>query len=516
MKNNPKSLIVLICVLILVASGALPGQSGRDDLAKLKGFEGFVNKILAEHQVPGVAISIVKDGQVIYAQGFGFRDIKNSLKVNPHTLFAIGSCTKAFTVATMGILVDEGKLDWDKPVRSYLPSFELSDMVASDQMKPRDLVSHRSGLPRHDKMWYRSPLSRRELFERLRYLDLNREFREIYQYNNLMFMTAGILVETIAGTPWEDFTRRRILTPLGMNETNFSVEDSKKAPDFAYPYQIVEGKVEQIPFCNIDAIAPAGAINSTALDMARWVLMNLNKGRAGEKGETRIVSEAVLAQIHAPQVVVPGSLKYDELFYGIYGMGWRISAYRGHLLVGHGGAIDGFSAMVSMLPRDNIGLVLLNNLEDAPINSILAYDIYDRLLGLEPIDWNVRVKAALAAARADAEKKKREEEKDRKLETKPTHALEEYAGEYDHPAYGVFSIKKEGEGLLGTFHATSLTLHHYHYDTFTVKDDLAGIDQKLTFGIDAKGDIGSLSIKLEPEVKEIVFTRKTKKPEEKK
>jgi hypothetical protein len=300
-----------------------------------------------------------------------------------------------------------------------------------------------------------------------------------------------------------------------MSETNFSVEDSKKALDFAYPYQVVEGKVEQVPFCNIDAIAPAGAINSNALDMARWVLMNLNKGRTGEKGETRIVSEAVLAQIHAPQVVVPGSLKYDELFYGIYGMGWRISAYRGHLLVGHGGAIDGFSATVSMLPRDNIGLVLLNNLEDAPINSILMYNIYDRLLGLEPIDWNARIKADLAAAKADAAKKKQEEDKDRKLDTKPTHSLEEYAGEYEHPAYGVFSIRKEGEGLLGTFHATNLALHHFHYDTFTVKDDLAGIDQKLTFGIDAKGDIGSLSIKLEPEVKEIVFTRQTKKPEEK-
>lgn len=516
MSKQKKSFALIVVILVFFVSSFLQAQQKKDDLARLKGFEGFVNKILAEHKVPGVAISIVKDGQVIYAQGFGFRDIKNGLKVTPHTLFAIGSCTKAFTSATMGILVDEGKLDWDKPVRQYMPAFVLSDDVASNQMKPRDLVSHRSGLPRHDKMWYRSPLSRRELFERLRYLDLNREFREIYQYNNLMFMTAGILVETIAGTPWEDFARRRILTPLGMSETNFSVADSIKAPDFAYPYQIVEGKVEQVPFCNIDAITPAGAINSTALDMARWVLLNLNKGRAGEKGETRIVSEAVLAQIHAPQVVVPGAPKYDELFYGIYGMGWRISTYRGHLLVGHGGAIDGFSAAVSMLPRDNIGLVLLNNLEDAPINSILAYNIYDRLLGLEPIDWNARVKADLTAAKTDADKKKQEEDKDRKFDTKPTHALEEYVGDFEHPAYGVFSIRKEGEGLLGTFHATNLALHHFHYDTFTVKDDLAGIDQKLTFGIDAKGDIGSLSIKLEPEVKEIVFTRKTKKPEEKK
>jgi len=515
-KKSSKIWLALICVFICSSTPFLIAQQKNDDLDKLKGFDEFVAKILAEYKVPGAAISIVKNGTVLYARGFGFRDVKNNFQVTPHTLFAIGSCTKAFTATTMGILVDEGRLDWDKPIRMYLPGFTLSDPIVTEQMKAKDLICHRSGLPRHDQMWYKSPLTRRELFERLRYLEFSRGLREVYQYNNLMFMTAGILVETTVGTSWEEFARQRILTPLGMSETNFSVEDSKKAPDFSFPYQEVNGQIEQIPFCNIDAIAPAGSINSNVLDMAQWVCLNLNKGKYGEKGDKRIVSEAVLAQIHAPQVVVPDTIKYDELFYGSYGLGWRISAYRGHLLVSHGGAIDGFSATVSMMPKDNIGIVLLNNLEDAPINGILAYSIYDRLLGLEPVDWNSRIKTELMKSKAEAEKAKKEKEKDRKLNTRPSHPLENYAGEYEHPAYGVFSIKKDGDRLKAEFHATTFVLNHYHYDTFEPKNDLVSLDQPLTFFIDAKGDIGSLAIKLEPTVKEIVFNRIVKKSEEKK
>jgi CubicO group peptidase (beta-lactamase class C family) len=516
MMNGKRVFLIFISVVLMLSWGPVQAGSKSDDLAKLKGFEAFVNRILAEHKVPGVAISIVKDGKLLYAQGFGLKDIQNGLKVTPHTLFGIGSCSKAFTATTMGILVDEGKLEWDKPVRYYMPTFTLSDPVTSEQMKARDLVCHRSGLPRHDKMWYKSPLSRRELFDRLRYLDFSRGFREVYQYNNLMFMTAGILVESVAGGPWEEFARKRILDPLGMTETNFSVEDSRKAADFALPYQESNGKAEAVPFCNVDAIAPAGAINSNVLDMARWVLMNLNKGTFGDKGEKRIISEAALAQIHSPQVVIPDSPKYDELFYGSYAMGWRIGAYRGHLLVFHGGSIDGFSATVSMMPKAGIGIVLLNNLEDAAINATLAYNIYDRLLGMNPIDWNARINEDQAKAKADAEKTKKESEKDRKPDTKPSHPLEDYVGTYEHPAYGPFAIRKDEDHLAAEFHSMTFALSHFHYDTFLLKNDLAGLDERLTFIIDSRGDIGSLAIKLEPAVKEIVFQRVPKTAEGKK
>ncbi|MFQ6032023.1 MAG: serine hydrolase domain-containing protein, partial [Candidatus Zixiibacteriota bacterium] len=215
---------------------------------------------MKEWKVPGLAISIVKEDKVIYTKGFGFRDVKKGLKVTPHTLFAIGSCTKAFTAVAMGFLVDEGKLDWDKPVREYLPSFKLKDPFASERMTPRDLVCHRSGLPRHDLVWYNSSTSREELTHRLQYLEPSKDFRTTYQYQNLMFMTAGYMVGKIAGKTWEEFVRERILEPLGMEESNFSVEDSKKAPDFALPYfKDKQERVIEIPFRNIDNVGPAGS-----------------------------------------------------------------------------------------------------------------------------------------------------------------------------------------------------------------------------------------------------------------
>jgi len=495
----------LIAVLIVIGSAS--GAQTPDVQASLRDFEAFAKKIVAEWKVPGLAVSIVKDGRVIYAGGFGLKDVKNGRPVTPHTIFAIGSCTKAFTATTMGILVDEGKLDWDKPVRTYLPSFKLYDPTASEKMTPRDLVCHRSGLPRHDRVWYLSPLSREELFSRLQYLEPSRGFRAVYQYQNLMFMTAGYLVEKIVGRPWEEFARRRILEPLEMNETNFSVVDSQKAPDFALPYQEIKGQVEQIPFCNIDAIGPAGSINSNVSDMAKWILANLNKGRYGEKGDRRIIAEATLAQLQSPQMVVPDDLKYDEVFYPSYGMGWRITAYRGHLLVSHNGAIDGFSAAVWLMPRDNIGIVLLNNLDGTPANTILAYNILDRLLGLTAVDWDQRTQAERAKSKQAAEKAKKERESGRKPNTQPSHPLESYAGIFENPGYGALAIEKMGNELKAIYNSLTFSLRHYHYDFFEMTNDFINFDELLSFGTDAKGEISSASIKFEPAGNEIVFLR---------
>ena len=516
MPRNQKTPFDIIAAFLFFIPTFVFSQLQSSDLARLKGFEAFADAIRTEFKVPGVAVAVVKDGKILYVQGFGFRDVQAGLKVTPHTLFGIGSCSKAFTAVTLGQLVDEGKLDWGKPVRAYLPAFQLSDPSATETLTPRDLLVHRTGLPRHDKVWYKSPLSRREIFDRLRFLDFSRGIRETYQYNNLMYMTAGVLAETVAGVPWEELARRRILEPLGMSETDFSVEDSRKSADFAQPYQEIEGKVRLIPFCNVDAIAPAGAINSSVADMARWVLLNLAKGRYGDKLEKRLVSEAALSQIQTPQIVVPEEWRYEELFYGSYAMAWRVNSYRGHLLVYHGGSIDGFTALVSMLPKDNIGLVVLNNLESGPINYILAYNIYDRLLGLKPVDWAARTRADIAKGRDNAEKAKKEREKERKPGTLPSHPLKDYAGDFDHPAYGRISVRLDGERFVADFHGLAYALSHFHYDAFEMKNDLASIDAPLMFLTDAKGDIAGLTIKLEPSVREIVFTRAAPKAEEKK
>jgi CubicO group peptidase (beta-lactamase class C family) len=475
----------------------------------LRGFDRFAAAAMAELKVPGLAVAVVKDGRLIYAQGFGFRDLEKKLSVTPHTIFGIGSCSKAFTATSMGILVDEGKLDWDKPVRTYLPDFVLSDPVASERLTPRDLMSHRTGLPRHDNVWIRTPFSRQELYERLRFLEFSRDIRQVYQYNNLMVMTAGYLVGRIAGTSWEAFAKARILDPLGMTETNFSTDDSQKTAEYSKSYTQVKDRVEEFPFYNADALGPAGSINSSVLDMSRWALANLNKGKYGDSLDKALISEKTLAQIHSPQTVVPDIPRYAELFYASYGLGWRITSYRGHPLVSHGGAIMGFSAQVSLLPRDGIGVVLLNNLEDTSLNGPLAYHVFDRLLGLEPVDWMKRVRADASQAAVEAERARADRDKDRKTGTTPSHPLAEYVGDYEHPAYGTITVTMVNGALQAVYHQRTFVLEHFHYDVFQMRNDWMGALHQITFTLDDKGNVSTMEIPFEPSVKDIVFIRKT-------
>jgi len=505
MTRRNTRIFALIIILAIGLSPALAAKKAEKPV-NLKGFSEFVAKTMVEWKVPGMAVAIVKDGKVIFADGFGLRDVKEGLKVTPHTIFPIGSCSKAFTAAGMGILVDEGKVGWDEPVRMYLPDFKLQDESASAHITPRDLLTHRSGLARHDLMWMGGQFSRRELYDRLRYLEMNKELRSAWQYQNLMFMTAGYLVGQIDGSNWEEFTQKRIFDPLGMKETNFSVVLTQKTADFSQPYMEIKDKIEQVPFRDIAAVGPAGSINSNVLDMAQWVLLNLNKGKFGDK---QIVSEASMAQVHSPQMLVPVPIQYDEILYVSYGMGWLIAPYRGHLLLEHSGGIDGFISQVALLPRENSGLIILSNLNGTAVPGIVLYDIVDRLLGLDQVDWNKRIKDQIAKGKAEDEKGEKEAEKDRKLNTQPSHPLVDYAGDYENPGYGTVSVVKDGDSLKMKTPVLEGPLSHYHYDVFELKAMLLGTElkSKVAFATDPKGNIASLSVQLEPTVKDIVFTR---------
>jgi CubicO group peptidase (beta-lactamase class C family) len=507
MTKRHNGFLMLLMILMLGLSPAFAStKAPTPKPVNLKGFGEFVAKTMAEWKVPGMAVAIVKDGKVIFAEGFGFRDVERGLKVTPHTIFPIGSCSKAFTAADVGILVDEGKVGWDEPVRTYLPDFKLQDEYASEHATPRDLLSHRTGLPRHDLMWIGGQFDRRELYDRIRYLEMNKEFRSTWQYQNLMFMTAGYLVGKVDGSSWEDFTQKKILDPLGMKETNFSVALTQKAADFSRPYMEIKDKIEPVPYRDITAVGPAGSINSNVLDMAQWVLMNLNKGKFGDK---QVVSEASMAQIHSPQMLIPVPIRYDEVLYPSYGMGWVIEPYRGHLLVWHNGGIDGFISQVAFLPRENAGLVILSNLNETPLPPIVSNNIIDRLLGLDQVDWNKRTRDDITKGKAEDEKAKKEEDKDRKLDTRPSHPLADYAGDYENPAYGTFSVAKDADGLKLKTPLLEGPLSHYHYDVFELKALILGTEMKskVAFANDLKGNIASFSVPLEPSVKDIVFTR---------
>jgi len=491
-------LLIASLVVPLRISGQVAGPPN------FEGFDNFVEQVMKELKVPGLAIAVVKDGKVIYAKGFGYRDVEKGLRVTPDTLFAIGSCSKAFTAAALGILVDEKKIEWDKPVRQYMPDFMLYDEYATAHLSPRDLVTHQSGLPRHDLVWYGSPVSRKELYERLRYLEPSRQLHAKFQYNNLMFMTAGLLVERASGSTWEQFVRTRILDPLGMKNTNFSVNDSQKAEDFAVPYDEIKGEIKRIPFRNIDAIGPAGSINSSVNEMSNWIMMQLSNGKFDGK---QVVPEAALKETQTPQIVAGGELRYDEDFYSSYGMGWGVTSFRGHLLLAHSGGIDGFISQVRLLPRDKAGIVILTN-SASGASGVIANDVADRLLGAVPAPWAQRAKDAAARSKEAQAKQKAASDSAKKQGTQTSHPIKDYAGQYEHPAYGVVNIALQGEQLTMNLHGLWAPLKHYHYDIFEA-DAVNGLDgQKVTFLTNKAGEIDRVAIGLEPSVKDIVFTRK--------
>lgn len=476
----------------------------------LQGFDDFVVSAMKSWNVPGAAVAIVKDGTVVLAKGYGLRNIQSNQPVTADTIFAIGSSTKAFTTMAMGMLAEEGKLAWDVPVTKYLPTFALMDEFAGERMTPRDLVTHRAGLPRHDLVWYNAKLSRAELVERLPYLQPNEDFREKFQYQNLMFLTAGYLTGQVAGTSWEDVLRSRILEPLGMTSTNFAVTESQKTRDFATPYTLKEKAPIDVPFRIIDAVGPAGSINSSVNDMAKWLQLHVG---GGVVDGTRVVAARQLQEMHRPQMVIqtfPGLFDDPEIQQPSYGLGWFVESYRGKKRVHHGGNIDGFSAMVSLLPDDGIGVVVLSNLNGTPLPTIVARHASDRMLGLEPIDWNGRAlkrRAVSEKATAVARKAAGEE---RKSGTTPAHALDEYTGEYAHPAYGSVTVTRDATGLAARFHDLPIRLNHWHYETFRgdVEDEtLAEVKLFFQFFTDGQGEVDRLTVPFEPSVEPIAFRK---------
>lgn len=495
----------LTLVFLFLSSSLLAANS-----PDLKDFDAYVQKVMSDWKVPGAAIVIVKDGKVVLSKGYGLRDVKNNLPVTEQTLFPIASITKSFTVATLGTLASEGKLDWDKPVREYLPDFRLSDDVLTARATPRDLVTHRTGLPRHDATWYRSDLTREEMYSRLRYLEPNRDLRREFQYNNLMFMTAGYMAGKLAGSTWEDAVSTRIFKPLGMTSSNFDFGASfKSAADVAHPYRKDDNEVaHEAPIYPGDpALGPAGAIVSNLSDMTQYLLMYLNHGKHGDQ---QIISQADIRQMTTPQMVIRSSDVDPEIGYANYGMGLFVTTYRGHKYVQHGGNLDGFSLLISFLPDDNIGSVILLNMEGSNLREVLSYNINDRMLGLDQVDWSKRELDRYFAFKKASDEARDKNYVPRREHTQFSHPIEEYVGEYSNPAYGIVAVDRSGErDLKITFHTMQSTAEHWHYDVWRVPHNTLDLLQEteVMFNTDWEGNIASLSSSFEPSVRDIVFTR---------
>jgi len=472
----------------------------------MESIERFVNEQLAAWEVPGCAIAAVRDGDVVLAAGWGRRDLETGLPATSDTLFAIGSVTKAFTAATVGALVDDGLLEWERPLRDFLPDLRLHDPVVTDRLTVVDLLSHRSGLPRHDLAWLGHPdRSRAELVRRLRFLPLSRDLRQAFQYCNLGYMVAGHLVEVLSGTPWEDYLRTRLLTPLGMDRSNLSVDNMRADPDHASAYERRQGVILPVPPRPVTAMAPAGAVNSSAADMARWLLAQLGGGQIDGRA---VMSPGTMARQHAPHMVLPEDPTFPASTRHAYGLGWLIGQYRGHRLTEHGGGIDGFQTECMLLPDDGIGVAVMTNTSSSAMAPVLAYRVLDELLGLEPFDWFAEFKARYDAAAAGIREVRGAR---RVVPGAPLpRPLDAYASEYQHPGYGSLIITIDGGTLRPHLGTMDLSLAHRHYETFDLEWHELG-DQShlfpLMFLSDPDGDITALTVPFEPSVGPLRFDR---------
>jgi len=494
-----------------IAGGVPSANPAATANLNLADFDAYVLRAMQDWKVPGAAVVIVKDGKVVLSKGYGLRDVKNNLPLTEQTLFPLASITKSFTVATLGTLAAEGKLDWDKPVREYLSDFRLADDVLTARVTPRDLVTHRTGLPAHDGTWYRSGLSREDMYARLRYLEPNRDLRREFQYNNLMFMTAGYLAGKLNGSTWEDAVRTRIFTPLGMKSSSFDFGESfKSAGDVAHPYSKDDNEIaHEMPlYAGDKALGPAGTIVSNLADMTQYLLMYMNHGKHGDR---QVVSAGEIRQMTSPQMVIHSSDLDPEVGYNHYGLGLFVSSYRGHKFVHHGGNLDGFSLLLSFLPDDNIGSVVLLNMDECSLRDVIGYNIADRLLQLAPVDWNKReLDRYLAFKKADADARAKSYVP-RRENTRFSHSIDEYLGEYSHPAYGSIFIERgdSDQDLKISYHGMHSNAQHWHYDVWRVPHDPLDLLQEteIMFATNWEGNIASLSSPMEPNVKDIVFTR---------
>lgn len=467
----------------------------------------YLEKARQDWRAPGLAFAIVRDGETIYSKGFGVANIDTNKKVDADTMFGVASTTKAFTAAGIAMLVDEKKLDWDAPVRNYLPSFQMGTGDAYASCNLRDLMSHRTGLARHELLWYNNKsLTREKLLSILPYLATFAPIRAQYEYNNLTVMLAGHALEKVAGVNWEEFTQKRIFDPLGMKNSSTNLDIMANGANCARGHRLNEKKsAYSIPLRPEDPIGPAGAINSCVNDYAEWIKLQLGKGSSKKAS---LFSKSQSNQMWEPLISTGGPPLSPELTRGFYGLGWRIDAYRGMTRVAHGGNLNGFASRVSLFPEKNIGIVAFTNLGGSPLPGHVTLDVLDILLGLEPANWSARnlAKRDAASISTAATGPKRV------TNTVPSHSLEQYVGRYNDKGYGDIFVELKDGVLKAKYNDMPMTFEHWHYDVFSAINersedfDLRGL--KFVFNTNELGDITSISAKMDGSTPMVVFERK--------
>lgn len=481
----------------VVASTLMPIALGAQVKEPWPGLDAYIDAALKTWKVPGLGLAIVRNDSVIYAKGYGLREVGKATPVNAQTIFAIGSSSKAFTSASVAMLVDEKKVSLDAPAATYLPGFQLFDPYASRELTVRDLLSHRSGLARGELAWYGSGFDRDEIVRRVRFLQPSWSFRSQFGYQNIMFISAGQVVAHVSGKSWDDFVKERIFMPLGMTSSSTSIRGIAEQPNIATPHAESNDSVRAVAWRNIDNAGPAGSINSNPVDMAQWVRFQLGNGTFGGK---QLLSSRMMDEMHQAQTVIrvdsAARAANPDTHLQAYGLGWFVQDYRGRYVVQHGGNVDGFTALVAMMPEEKFGVVLLTNMNGTAMPNALMLKLFDLQLKAPVKDWSgdqrKRYDALLARAR-DAQKKA---DAARVANTKPSLPLADYAGAYADSLYGELTIREDNGKLQLTFGPNWRSeLEHWHFDTFHAKFDTPVLPTvPVTFRIGASGKVESVDL----------------------
>jgi CubicO group peptidase (beta-lactamase class C family) len=461
-------------------------------------FDAYVARGVRDWNVPGLAIAVVKDDSVVFAKGYGVRKLGTQDSVNTHTLFANASTTKAFTAFVVELMADEGKLRMDAPVVSYLPAFHLSDPAAAREVTIADLLSHRTGVPEADYIWYDDTSSFAEIMRRLSYVPLNAPVRSHFEYQNITYALAGDIAAQRGGTTWERLVRDRILTPLGMRETTTGTPDEKSHPNMAFAHDYVNDTVRVIPRYATDNIAPAGAMYSSVSDMAIWMRFLLDSARLGGK---RLLSPRGYADLFAPHILVDDKQFYPTAklthprFQG-YGQGWFLEDYRGEFVAFHTGSIDGMTAIVGLIPDRRLGVVIFANRDHAELRHALMYTVFDRFIGPSAHDWSAEMLTMYTALREEGKAEERRIDAAHVAGTQPSLPLARYAGVYTDSLYGPATVKLDGTKLVVSFGPLSAAdLEHWHYDSFMAHwHDAYRGRQLVTFRVADDGTVAGLAV----------------------
>jgi CubicO group peptidase (beta-lactamase class C family) len=464
-------------VLALATTAALLTPTWtRAQPSPLDGLDAAIADAVRDWQVPGLAVAVVQDGAVVFSKGYGVRELGQPAPATDHTLFAIGSTTKAMTAALLGMLVDEKRIAWDDPVTKHLHWFQMSDPYVTREVTLRDLLTHRAGLGNADYLWYGQATEPREILRRVRLQPPAYSLRASFIYQNVMYAAAGAVVEAVSGQSWSDAMRTRIFEPLGMTETIATAATLSRQPNVAKPHYTVDGSVRLIENASVDGVAPAGSVWSNVTDMARWSAMLLAGGRAGSKA---LLTPETVNELFRPQTLVTADAFYPTArltkpTWTTYGLGWFQQDYRGRAVDYHTGSIDGMVAIHGLLRDANVGVIVLGNLDHAELRHAIMFDVFDRYIGGTRRDWNGELRTFYGRLQQEAQSAARKAEAVRAQGTKPSLPLSAYAGTYADPLYGEVIVAVAGDRLHARYGSAFVgPLEHWHHDTFRATWDAA-------------------------------------------